>query len=329
MARVRGRALISHGCEICSVASRTASSAQIFAAEFGFKHFTIDYRDLLRFEPEAVLVEVPHHVQDEIVLWALRAGLHVFIGGCLAMSTSTGMKIAQLSESSGVVIETGFEARYKEVWRSAKEQLQQGAIGEIVSVKSVAIYDADPTSWYYQERESGGMILTHMTYAFLNPLRWLFGTPVAVSAFSNRKRHVQSQHVRHEMCSANLLFPGNIICNMFAGYGQVPPVDAWSIDVLGTEGFMKLVPGDLEAGHLYLYQGTQPEVSPGKRQDFGNNHAFDKQAEAFLADIQGEHRRLNPAWDSLVDLQVVERIVESAERQFDLCDAILVDDGIS
>jgi len=79
MARVRAKALLAtKKAVICGVASRTLSSAQRFGKEIGCETCLNDFRALAETSPEAVLVEVPHGVQDDAVLWALGQGLHVW-----------------------------------------------------------------------------------------------------------------------------------------------------------------------------------------------------------------------------------------------------------
>jgi predicted dehydrogenase len=191
MARRRARAfLATQSVELCGVASAHQSSAEVFGTELGIKHCFDDYRHLLKLKPDAVLVEVPHGIQDEVVTWALECGLHVFIGGPLSLTSEGGREIQKIAKERRLIVEAGFEARYKAVWEKARNMIHQGDIGAIVTVRSIALWDAKPESWYYQQSLSGGMPLTHLTYAFLNPIRWLLGEPLYISAFANQIRNL-------------------------------------------------------------------------------------------------------------------------------------------
>ena len=91
MARVRGHAFLETGrAEICGVAARRRETAERCAAELRCGVFFDDYRLLVETRPDAVLIEVPHRVQDDVSLWALDAGYDVLIGGCLASSLENG-----------------------------------------------------------------------------------------------------------------------------------------------------------------------------------------------------------------------------------------------
>lgn len=314
MANVRTRTFLSspEECEICCVASKHIQNARVFAKGFGCQQYTDNYQELLRFKPDAVLIEVPHSIQDEIALWALKSGLHTLIGGCLATNIAMGIKIARLADEKDLIVETGYEARYKDVWCFAKEYLNNGKIGEIIATRSIALYDADPNSWYYNEKQSGGMVLTHMTYAFINPVRWIFGAPLFISAFSNNIREKGMGKVKHETCTANFLFKDDIVCNMTASYVKPKQLDAWKINFLGSDGSIDIFPGDMNPGSLTIYSDEQVTLT----QNFsGQNNAFEKQAKVFLSAIGGNNQCLNQAWDSILDIQISEAIVKAAENK--------------
>lgn len=313
MARIRTEAFLSLGsdCSICGVASRQLGRARAFAEAFGCPNYTDNYRNLIDFGPDAVLVEVPHEIQDEVVLWSLDQGLHTLVGSCLASRVEAAEQIVNLSQHKNVVVEAGYEARYKRVWELTKELISGGALGSLVAVRSVALYPAPPDSWYYQEQESGGMVLTHMSYAFINPLRWILGSPRSVAAFANKKHQTAEDKVEHEMCTANFLFENDVICNMVAGYVKPKQLDAWQVDFVGTTGSLSLHPGDLAPGFLTVCRDDQAPF----KYAFEVDDAFAKQARTFLDAVAGEGPNLNPARDSLIDVRLAELLVKSIEER--------------
>ena len=311
MARVRTEAFLSLGsCRLCGVAARRLENAHAFAEAFGCPHYTDDYRTLADLKPDVVLVAVPHDIQDEVVLWSLEQGFHTLVGGCLARKVETAERIADLARTKGVVVETGYEARYKGVWERTKALLGEGAVGTLVAVRSVALYPAPPDSWYYDEEQSGGMVLTHMSYAFINPLRWLLGTPRTVAAFANKKHRTAAGHVKHEMCTANFLFEDDIICNIVAGFVKPEQIDAWHLEFIGTTGSLSLRPGDLTPGSLSLHRDGQAPVHYGEEDD-----AFAKQVRTFLDAVDRRGTNLNPARDSVIDVRLADLIVRAIEEQ--------------
>lgn len=313
MARRRARAFLATGqARICAVASRRLAPARTLASEVGCPEAFDDYREILATGPEAVLVEVPHAVQDEIVAWALDAGLHVLIGGPLSRSLAGGEAILAASRKHGLVVEAGYEARYKAVWLAAREAIARGEIGRPVCARAIGLWDGKPESWYYDQSASGGMPLTHMTYVFLNPLRWLFGEPSHVSAFANRIRHTAPERVTEETCAVNLLFPEDVLGSLLAGYVDPGDDDGWSVSLLGTQGVLKVYPTEMDNGRLRLLRGSEVSTT-----DFGPaRDAFEVQAEAFLAAVRGEGETCrNRPEDCLGDLRVAEAVAASAREK--------------
>ena len=308
MAHVRARALLATGqAQICAVATRHQASADAFGAEIGCAHCYDDFRRVVEASPDAVLVEVPHAAQDEIVLWALEAELPVLIGGSLASSVEVGERIQELSEARGLVVEAGYEARYHPVWEAAREELAAGRLGRLIAARAIALWDGDPATWYYSQQASGGMPLTHMTYCFLNPLRWLLGDPTHVSAFANRKAHLAPGLLEQETCVANLLFPDDVLGSLLAGFVKSGELPAWSVTLLGTAGALELTPVDLGAGTLTLYTPAGSET-----RDFtGAPDAFQVQATIFLAALDGAPGCRNTPRATLGDLRVAAALVAS------------------
>ena len=169
MGRVRTEAFLTAGdVTLCGVAARRLERARAFAKRYGCSDAFDDYRALSGCRPDIVLVETPHLVQDEIVRWALEDGCHVLIGGSPACSGEAARMFARTARSRRLVAEAGYEARYKSVWHRAREIVRERRIGEVVAVRAVAFFPADPSSWYYDQHQSGGMPLTHMTLSLIH-----------------------------------------------------------------------------------------------------------------------------------------------------------------
>ncbi len=311
MARRRLEALLATGgVLLCGVAARHRSSAQRLADEYGGAPAFDDYRQLLSTGPAAVLVEVPHHVQDVAALWVVRHGLHLLLGGPLAATAAGAQKLARAADTHGVVVEAGFEARYKPVWEAARALVESGRLGTLVAGDGVALWSCDPASWYYDELASGGMPLTHMTYCFINPLRWLFGEPRRVSAFANRLLHTSPSHVCEETCVALLDF-GAVPVSLTAGYVRAADEHSWQVRLFGSRATLEILPGEFGPGRLRLFEGSSCEepVFPA------NEDGFERQAAAFLATINGRYACRNRPHDCLGDIVTVEAIRRSARRR--------------
>jgi len=309
MARVRTKAFLAAGdVEICAVASRTLSAAKKFGDETGCANCFDDYRRLAETSPDAILVEVPHAAQDDGVLWALDQGLHVLVGGCLASSSAIAEKITSLSAHKKLVVEAGYEARYDAAWETAKRLVTDGTLGKPAAVRAIALWDGDPESWYYNQRVSGGMPLTHMTYCFINPVRWILGDPLCVSALANSVKHTGADMIAEETCVANLQFGDDVVCSMTASFVKPGDVPGWSVLFLCTNGAVEIFPVE-QSLTVYRAGGTET-------MDFSSaRSAFEIQAEVFLAAVGGTNECRNAPDATAGDIRVAEAIADSSRKK--------------
>ncbi len=308
---MRARALLAtKRVEICAVASRHLTTAQAFAAEIDCAAYFDDYRQVVTTKPDALLVEVPHGVQDEITGWALEQRLHLLIGGVLATSSQHAQRILDLSRRNRLVVEAGVEARYSALWIAAKAALDSGQLGELVALRSIALWGGDASTWYYRQVESAGMPLTHMTYGFINPMRWLAGNARAVSAFANRKLHTAPGLIAEETCIANLLFEHDVLGSITAGFVKPGELPSWTATLIGTKAAIELFPGENGIGHMLWYHTDHCE----NRQFESAANPFELQAAAFLATIDGANECRNTPADTIDDIRIAEAIVASAKE---------------
>jgi len=308
MARVRSKALLATGqATICGIASRTLASARRFGVEIGCDACYDRYEPLLDTSPDAVLIEIPHQPQDAATFWALEHGLHVLVGGCLASTSQAARQIADVAQAKGLVVEAGYASRYGDLWRRVRSLVQGGELGRLVAVRSIALWAGDPSTWYYDQRQSGGMPLTHMTYGYINLLRWVLGDPLSVSAMANRVRHTQADLVEQETCLANLVFGGDVLASMMASFVKPGNLEGWSVFLLGSEGMAKVLSDknllqiDRDGNKTTLDFTASPD-------------SFAQQARAFVAALDGNTTCLNTPADCLGDVLVAEAIARSCHN---------------
>jgi predicted dehydrogenase len=305
MARRRLTAMLqTRRVMLCGIAARRAESARRMADEFGGAPAFTDYRELAATRPQAVLLEVPHNVQDAAALWVVEQGWHLLLGGPLATTSAAAATLEAAADARSVIVEAGFEARYKPVWERARALIEAGRIGRITAGSGVALFPADPASWYYDEDLSGGMPLTHMTYCFLNPLRWLLGEPRVVGALANRLLHTSPRHVREESCIALLDFPGDVPISLTGSYVRAATHQSWNVRLFGTRAVLEIEPDEAGPGRLRVLEGDACEEQAFAASADG----FDRQAAAFLETIGGADACRNRPRDCRGDISAVETI---------------------
>ena len=314
MAQMRTKAFLDSGrVELVGVASKSEVNANQFGAKWSCPFTTNDYTQLVQCQPDMILIELPHDVQSHVVNWALENKYHLLIGSCIALNSVEINRIKELSNRFNTLIEGGFEARYKAVWKQAKSIIQHGEIGEVCAVQSISCWAANTNSWYYSQQQSGGMPLTHMTYAFLNPLTWVLGMPKQLSAFSNAIGTIQPGMVTEVSCSVTCEFENNIVCSMLSSYIHHPPAPSWKVFIIGTTGSIELFPAEFGGGSLTHYR-INKEPLHVNFDDAAD--PFQLQAEAFVEAMSGGENTLeNPVSEGEKDVLIAEAIIDSIQQK--------------
>lgn len=302
MARARGRAFLDSGAQICSVAARHEASARACAAELNCSCYYDDYRRLAENGPDAILIETPHKIQDEIALWALDAGFDVLIGGCLASGLEQGQQIVDRAQQRGQIVEAGYQRRYHPVWEESRRLVRGGSLGDPIMAISMALWNADPEQWYYDQEASGGMPLTHLSYCYMNAIRWILGSPQTVTAMANRKAQTGEGKVLEESCSASIGFANGAIAAATASYaGPAAMLDADTRFVC-TRGGLQITEDTLT---VFRQDGKE-------ERSFKNTPSpFVRQAGAFLAALDSRTLVHNPPVDAMLDIGIAAALSRS------------------
>jgi predicted dehydrogenase len=307
MARHRGQALLDTGrTKICAVASRRLAPARDCAGALGCEVAFDDYRKIAQTKPDAVLIEVPHLPQDEMTLWALAAGYDVFVGGNLAVNSQIGTQIVELAADNGCLVEAGFQRRYDAAWEEIHRLVHDRELGEPIMAVTMALWLAPADSWYANQLVSGGMPLTHMSYCYLNAIRWILGAPTVVSALASTGVLGEAGRVQEETCAALVGFDNGAFLSATASYIRPEKMtDAEPRFVCSAGGIQ--ADGDT----LTVFRGAQSEI----RSFEAEPSAFVRQAHAFLDAVESRTAARNPPVDALLDLRIAEAISLSARQQ--------------
>ena len=313
MAHTRGQAFLDTGqAEICAVASRRLEKAKECAADLGCTTYFDDYRRLREASPDAILIEVPHAPQDDATIWALRSGYDVLVGGTLASSVRAAEEIIELAVGQKLIVEAGFQRRYDPSWAAAHQLVQQRQLGDPIVAVTSALWNPDPGRWYYDQHESGGMPLTHMSYAYMNAIRWIMGEPITVFAMSNRKVETLPERVNEETCSVLVGFEDGAFVSATASYAGQQGMGNPEPQIVCTRGGIQFNPeGSSGLVSMDIFQDGESET-----RSFNNEPApLVRQATRFLNSIATRQPTLNPPEDALIDVQIAEAISVSVQEQ--------------
>ena len=239
------------------------------------------------------------------------AGYDLLVGGCLASSVENGHQIAEMAARNSRIVEAGFQRRYDPAWEEIQRLVAGGELGAPVMAVTMALWNPDPDEWYYDQEASGGMPLTHMSYCYLNAVRWILGRPTTVSAMANRLRNTAPGRVVEETCGALIGFENGAFASATASYiGPEGMPDPQPRFVCTEGGILPNADSPPGKDSITIFHGDRSEV-----RTFANEPSpFVRQAAAFLDAIEGRHEARNPPEDALLDVEIAAAVSVSARE---------------
>jgi predicted dehydrogenase len=134
--------------EIYAVCDSQEELARQRAQEWGAKTWLSDYRQLLRDEAlDAVEILTPHHLHAEMTIAALEAGKHVSLQKPMAINLREADAMIAAAQHSGKLFRVCENFRYYPPYVKAKQLLDEGAIGEPLSIRVKVINGSPQFGW--------------------------------------------------------------------------------------------------------------------------------------------------------------------------------------
>lgn len=167
--------------EIVAVSDMNRERAQYFAEQYGIPHVFAHYEQLLAVkELDAVSVCAPNHLHAEISIAAMNAGLHVLCEKPMATSLSEAQQMIECANKNGVYLMIAHNQRFMPVHQKAKEILDSGKLGKILSFTSTFGHagpeywsvDGDK-SWFFDQNEAFAGALGDLGIHKADLIRWL------------------------------------------------------------------------------------------------------------------------------------------------------------
>lgn len=145
-----------------AIASRTAGKADALADLFDVAKRYNSYEDILADSAiDAVYISTIHPAHLEPVVMAAKAGKHILVEKPIAMNAEEAAKMVDAARANDVFLMEAFMYRCHPQIAKMVELIQDGAIGDVLVVRSTFGYHAgfNPDSRAYNRELGGGGIL--------------------------------------------------------------------------------------------------------------------------------------------------------------------------
>ncbi|WP_434557505.1 Gfo/Idh/MocA family oxidoreductase [Pseudomonas sp. Z5-35] len=180
--------------KLAALADADPQRARQCAQSWGFETSHGDWQQLID-NPNVHLIAIttPNHLHYPMAMAALAAGKPVYCEKPLAVSLEQADRMRQAAKAAGVVTRVGYNYQHNPIIQLAREMIQRGDLGRIVSFQGEFSEDfmadpASPWSWRCEATHAGGA-LADLGSHLLAMARHLLGDVEAVCADSQTVHH--------------------------------------------------------------------------------------------------------------------------------------------
>jgi predicted dehydrogenase len=295
-------------CEVTAISSRDMDRAQAAAETLGIPKAYGSYEELLA-DPEidAVYNPLPNHLHVPWSIKALEAGKHVLCEKPIALTAAEGQQLVDAArQHPHLKVMEAFMYRHHPQWQLAKRLVNEGQIGELRTIQTIfSYYLVDPKNVRNQADIGGGGLMDIGCYA-ISLSRFIFDAePERVVGIVEFDPLFKTDR----LASAIMDFgrgTATFTCGtQLASYQRV--------NILGTQGRVEIeiafnAPPDRPC-RVWHQRGDEVEeiLLPVVDQ-------YTIQGDLFAQAILNDTPVPTPIEDAVANMQVIERIFESARE---------------
>ena len=176
--------------EMSALCTAHPEKAERLAASFGIPHVYRTEDDLIA-DPtiDAIDICTPNIFHYESIVKALAAGKHVYCEKPLCVTYAQAKEVAELAQKSGLVTQTVFNNRFLAPIMRAKQLMEEGAIGRVISFRGAYLHTsgmdpARPAGWKQNRDVCGGGVLFDLGSHVIDLIYYLCGEFEAVTGAS-------------------------------------------------------------------------------------------------------------------------------------------------
>ncbi|HIZ19401.1 MAG TPA: Gfo/Idh/MocA family oxidoreductase [Firmicutes bacterium] len=161
---------------LTAVADPAPGAAEAAGKELEIDRCVTDYHELLEDASlDAVIIVTPTKYHCEIAVDAAKAGKHILCEKPMAMTVEECNEMDRAARENGVKLQLAFMRRFDASFVKAKRLIEEGAIGDVVMVRSNTRGPSTPQPWMYDIRKSNGP-LAEVNSHDIDTLRWFTGS---------------------------------------------------------------------------------------------------------------------------------------------------------
>ena len=145
-----------------------------------------DYNKLFENEAlDAVIISTPPALHYSIAMKAAEKGIHVFSEKPFTTDKNKASELAAIFEQKRLINQVGYVNRFNDIFRTVKQYLDKGVIGEVIRFKSEmysrTITKSEEVKTWRDSRENGGGAVFEVASHAIDLVNFLIGKPDRVT----------------------------------------------------------------------------------------------------------------------------------------------------
>jgi len=145
------------------VYSRTADSAAVFAKQYGISRHTTSMKEAITADDvDIVIVGLPNHLHEPAVIAAAEAGKAILCTKPLGRNADEALRMLKVVERAGVFHAYLEDLVYTPKTLKALDSVHDGAVGEVLWVRSRETHPGPHSDWFWNKELSGGGAIVDM-----------------------------------------------------------------------------------------------------------------------------------------------------------------------
>ena len=145
-----------------------------------------DYDEFLNAGFDALYVASANDDHYEQVIKAAQKGIHILCEKPLAMTSEQAEEMVNVCKENNVFLAVNYTFRFHPLLKKAKELIENGYIGQLVSISADFHIDFPPSDNYRYSKERGGGALRDLGTHMIDILRYLGGEFSLINGFTDK-----------------------------------------------------------------------------------------------------------------------------------------------
>ncbi len=254
------RCAAAEGHEVAVVCDSDAGRAAALAARTGARAVA-DWREAVAADVDIVVVATPHDRLAAIALAAVEAGRHVLVEKPAGRSSAELRPIAAAAAARGVLVKVGFNHRFHQAFKKAREIVDSGALGPLMFVRGRYGHGGRvgyEKEWRFVREISGGGELIDQGSHLIDLARWFLGD--LTLAYGAAPTYFWNAAV-DDNCFLALYAPTGAMAWLHASWTEWK--NLFSFEIMGRDGKLQVdgLGGSYGVERLTFYRMT-PQMGP-------------------------------------------------------------------